>query len=175
MRKIIILTFSDIAIKKLIDAAETDEWTNTILILNYTGMRIAELLKLTKFDVDFNSGFTTGGIKTDAVKDRLIPIHPNINKYIEYWMDKDDDTEYLISRNGTRVLVNYYRKDLHYPALEKLKLRKLTPHSTRHTFGTLMSRAGADTIAIQKIIGHADYSTTANIYTHKNLEELKKP
>jgi len=37
-----------------------------------------------------------------------------------------------------------------------------------------MSNAGADTIALQKIIGHASYQTTANIYTHKDIEELKK-
>ena len=48
------------------------------------------------------------------------------------------------------------------------------PHDCRHTFATLMSNAGADKISLQKIIGHANYATTANIYTHKDVTELKK-
>jgi integrase len=49
----------------------------------------------------------------------------------------------------------------------------LTPHSTRHTFGSLSARAGMRPDALQKIIGHANYSVTADIYIHKDVEELK--
>ena len=38
----------------------------------------------------------------------------------------------------------------------------------------ISSSAKVDTKSIQEIIGHADYSTTANIYTHLDIEELKK-
>lgn len=37
-----------------------------------------------------------------------------------------------------------------------------------------MAKAGADTLAIQKIIGHSDYATTANIYTHTDVDDLRK-
>jgi site-specific recombinase XerD len=36
-----------------------------------------------------------------------------------------------------------------------------------------MNKGNVKTTSIQKIIGHADYSTTANIYTHTNIAELK--
>ena len=49
----------------------------------------------------------------------------------------------------------------------------LTPHSTRHTFASLSASAGMRPDNLQKIIGHADYSTTAEIYIHKNIAELK--
>lgn len=50
--------------------------------------------------------------------------------------------------------------------------KHLTPHSTRHTFASLSATAGMKPENLQKIIGHANYSTTADIYVHKNIEEL---
>ena len=48
----------------------------------------------------------------------------------------------------------------------------LTPHSCRHTFASLSATAGMKPENLQRIIGHANYSTTANIYIHKDIEEL---
>jgi len=164
--------FSDLEIKALEKLAPEDEWANTILILIYTGMRISELLGLTKFGVDLDKRVLTGGIKTDAGRDRVIPIHPKILPYIAQWSAKG--TDYLITRKGKKVLPNYYRTELYYPVLEKAGIRKLTPHACRHTFGTLIAKSGAKTKSIQEIIGHANYSTTADIYTHIDIEELRK-
>lgn len=164
--------FNDFEIKSIEELAPHNPWANTILILIYTGMRVGELLKLTKFNVDIKNMIITGGSKTSAGKDRVIPIHPKIQKYIEYWYNTNSD--YLINKDGEKMRVDYYRKYLYYPALKKARTRKLTPHSTRHTFASLLNKAGADKVYIQKLIGHADYSTTANIYTHPEIIELKK-
>lgn len=164
--------FSDMEIKKLHEIADFTPWVDTVLILIYTGMRISEMLELTKFNVDIDNMIITGGVKTDAGKNRIIPIHSKIQPYIKKWYDSNGPC--LIHREGSPILQNYYRKYLYYPTLEKANVRKLTIHSTRHTFASLMARAGADTISTQRIIGHADYSTTANIYTHIDVEELKK-
>lgn len=165
--------FNDLEIKKLESLADSVEWIDTILILIYTGMRLGELLTLTKFNIDLDNMIITGGIKTDAGKDRIIPIHPKIQKYIKKWYKSNGS--YLIHKeDGSKVLQNHYRTSLYYPALEKAEVRKLNPHCCRHTFASLLNKAGADTKSIQEIIGHADYSTTANIYTHVNIEELKK-
>jgi len=67
-----------------------------------------------------------------------------------------------------------YREDLYLAALKTLKVRPLNPHACRHTFASLLSKAGAETLAIQKLIGHAKYSTTADIYTHTDIELLRK-
>jgi len=37
-----------------------------------------------------------------------------------------------------------------------------------------MAEAGVEPINTQKLMGHADYSTTANTYTHLEIEALKK-
>ena len=94
-----------------------------------------------------------------------------IQKHIKYWYDNSKDI--LINNEGLKMTVDNYRRRYYYKILEQAGIRKLTPHSTRHTFASLMARAGVDTLSIQKIIGHSDYATTANIYTHININELK--
>ena len=166
-------TFSELEIIKIYIKAEEVEWADTILILIYTGMRISELIGLTRFNVDIEKKIITGGVKTEAGKNRQIPIHPIIYPFIEKWYNKNGN--YLIcNEKGNAIPVRKYREEYYYPTLEKLEVRKLNPHCCRHTFASLMHDAGAETFDIQKLIGHSDYSTTANIYTHTDIEKLRK-
>ena len=50
----------------------------------------------------------------------------------------------------------------------------LTPHYFRHNYVTMLYESGIDPLVAMKIVGHADYQTTANIYTHVRDEMLKK-
>ena len=165
--------FNDIEIKKITDAAGTTEWADTILILIYTGMRISELLELTIFNIDLEKQIITGGIKTDAGKNRTIPINPKIYSYIKKWYETGG-TRLICDTNKIGLSARKYREDYYRPALEKIGVRTLEPHSCRHTLASMLSKAGANTKSIQDIMGHSDYALTANIYTHKDLEELKK-
>lgn len=45
-------------------------------------------------------------------------------------------------------------------------LPKVTVHSLRHTYATLMIADGAPLVVVSKQLGHAQTSTTANIYAH---------
>lgn len=57
--------------------------------------------------------------------------------------------------------------------MDKIKMEH-TIHDCRHTFATLLSNADANRESIAKIIEHNSYITTEKIYTHKDIEELKK-
>ena len=57
--------------------------------------------------------------------------------------------------------------------LKQIKPR-LTPHYFRHNYVTLLYESGVDPLIAMKIVGHTDYQTTANIYTHVRDEMLKK-
>jgi len=163
--------FTDLEIQKL-EKAEKVEWVDTILILIYTGMRINEFLSLTKFSVDMDKQLITGGLKTEAGKNRVIPINPKILKHIQKWYNKNGD-RLICKEDGKEIKDKYYREELYYPALEALGIRKLTPHSCRHTCASLLDKGGADTLSIQKLMGHAKYATTADMYTHVDLEKLR--
>lgn len=119
-----------------------------------------------------------------AGTNRVIPIPPNIPEikdFFRQWI-AESDTQKIIPVSETE-----FRNEWFYPAVNELGLmeceiknsqwtfaekRHLTPHSTRHTFASLSASAGMRPENLQKIIGHADYSTTADIYIHKDISEL---
>jgi len=163
--------FTDLDIQ-ILEKNDKDEWVMTILILIYTGLRINEFLGLTPFNINLESQTITAGLKTDAGKNRVIPIHHKILKYIKYWLNKKG--EYLIcNEEGKRIRDKYYREELYYPTLTRLNIKPLNPHCCRHTFASILRKSGADTKTIQMLMGHTKYSFTADTYTHINLEELK--
>lgn len=51
---------------------------------------------------------------------------------------------------------------------------RISAYYLRHNYITMCWRAGMDPLVVQRIVGHKDYRTTANIYTHLNDEHLSK-
>ena len=49
----------------------------------------------------------------------------------------------------------------------------LTPHYFRHNYVTMLYRAGVDPLKATKIVGHNEYQTTADIYTHLDQEMMQ--
>ena len=143
-----------------------------ILILIYSGLRVNELLTLENTQINIESRYIRAGSKTVAGKNRLIPISykilPLITKYIKL------NNKYLFqSKTGNFLLYNNYRQNFK-KIIKKIGLQEHTIHDTRHTFATLLSNADANKTSIKNIIGHANYGITEKIYTHKDIEELKK-
>jgi integrase len=63
----------------------------------------------------------------------------------------------LDSRNVTRYLQGH---------LARLALPRQRFHDLRHAFATLMIESGEDLGVVSRILGHADFSTTADVYAH---------
>lgn len=61
----------------------------------------------------------------------------------------------------------------HRKLVARLGLPPIPLHGLRHTMATASLRHGGEMRALQSILGHASYSTTANIYTHPDLAMLK--
>ena len=176
--------FSDIEIAK-IDKDVDDPNVEMIVVMIYTGMRISEQTRLTKFDVNIKDMLITGGVKTDAGKDRIIPIHPRIQPIFTrlYASCEKYIFEELVSignkKTGTdRLIKKPYRYehfcDLYYAALEHIGIRRLTPHKARHTFFTRIDAKCDDKLAIALIGGHSDPDFTARTYVHPDIERLRK-
>ena len=141
------------------------EWAaDCALILLYTGFRIMELLTIPRENVNLENETITGGIKTKAGKNRIVPIHPRIKPIIERIMG-----DYMIGRTLTDSGFRIYWKRL----MNELDMRH-TPHECRHTFRSRMDSAGANKVCIDLIMGHKSRDVGERVYTHKTLEELKE-
>lgn len=161
--------FSDADIEKL--KTDGSEAAKIVLMLIYTGMRIGELFSLPL--ENYHGNYVIGGEKTEAGRNRVIPIRPEGRTYFEYFASRADGPLLLSGYSGQRVLANYRRRD-YYPLLESLGIERKTPHATRHTYASRARKDGMPPEILQKILGHADYSTTANIYLHTDIDELIK-
>lgn len=161
--------FSDADIKKLEENGS--ETAKIILMLIYTGMRIGELFSLPL--EDYHETYVVGGEKTEAGRNRVIPICPEGRRYFAYFATQADGPLLLSGYVGQRVPNNFRKRD-YYPLLDKLGIERRTPHATRHTYASRARKNGMPPEILQKILGHADYSTTANIYVHTDIEELVK-
>lgn len=159
--------FSDEDIKKLEN--DGSESARVALMLIYTGMRIGELFSLPL--KDYHGTYVIGGSKTEAGRNRVIPIRPEGRQHFEYFSQHADGDLLISGYTGQKVPSNYRNRDF-YPMLDRLGIERKTPHAARHTFTSWAVKNGIPPEILQKILGHADYSTTANVYTHVDIETL---
>lgn len=159
------------AIRNTADDARLGETARIALTLIYTGMRLNELLTARRENVHADEGYLIGGEKTEAGRDRAIPLHPDIMPYILQWLD-GNDTPYLIpSKYGLPRDHNNVRKSFN-SLMRKLGIEGATPHTCRHTAATKFAAAGLPPEVTKQILGHADITTTLNIYTHPDIQNL---
>ena len=145
----------------------TTKYTDTALIMIYSGLRPTELLELKIENIDIEKRTMVGGIKTKAGKDRIISIS---KKTLQFILKRyNANNTYLIEQNGKNMTYSQYRT--HWKALTKELHLDHLPHDCRHTFATLMDTAGANKLAIKKIMGHSSQDITDKIYTHKETNE----
>ena len=145
-------------------------WVDTVLILLYSGWRITELLTLKTENVDLKAGTMKGGIKTRNGKDRIVPIHPKIEQFIQEWANRGN--EYLITdEHGHRLSDGQYRP--HFKAIMEQLGFNHCPHECRHTLRSRLDSAGANKKCIDLILGHKSKDVGERVYTHKTIDELK--
>ena len=165
-----------------------NQWNTTaqiILTFIYTGTRLEELFSIESKNVHLQERYMIGGEKTEAGIDRIIPINEKIYPFVAKWYEESTQGEkqsiYLLpnSKGGKKNARNFREREF-YPLLEELGIldkndeqRRLTPHSTRHTFASLMVQAGAQPELLQKIIGHEKYETTIDTYTHFTCDDIE--
>lgn len=146
-------------------------WIDSVLFMIYTGIRIGEFLDLKNVDINFEEQYLRGGSKTEAGKNRIIPIHPRIMPFVKRWYDQKN--EYLITVDGKALSYYTYRDGQFRRIMEQLGMEH-KPHECRHTFATLMDNAGANKICIKRIMGHSSKDITDQVYTHKDILQLRE-
>ena len=148
-----------------------------IAIFLYTGFRLNELLAMPLTGVNIEEWFFRGGEKTEAGKNRLVPILPTIQPFVQYFVEKSKGDLFLSGYDGNLDARNFRRRD-YYPTLERLgirtKDRRMNPHSCRYTMATRGHSMGIDDDTLAKILGHADFDMTSGTYIQADLETLRR-
>lgn len=182
------------------EAIETEplKWKTLIHLLLITGARRGELLGLKWDKIDFENktlyicnnilyspdvGVYEDTPKTETSKRHIALPTETIALLKQY--KKEQYAEQL--RMGIKncrsgfVFCQYDGKPMHPDSvtdyLKKFSKRNnlphINPHAFRHTMASILYYNGVDSVSISKRLGHAQVSTTANIYAHV-MEEADK-
>ena len=176
------IIFTQNEIEKLWNNLWKVKFVDWVLIQCYMGWRPQELAILRLDEVNLDNWTITGGIKTDAGKQRTVPIHTKIKTLVQknYDFAVSIGSEYLLNDKGKThsgswkltydKYANRFKKVI--AALE-LNLDH-RPHDPRKTFVTMAKKVGINDNAIKAIVGHKSQDITESAYTERDIEWLRK-
>lgn len=143
------------------------------------GLRISELIGLRVRDLSLDEGLVSVEGKGD--KRRLVPLGGGAVRVLQRYLRERRPTLDR-GRSEGRVFLNQHGRPLSRMGAWKIVHKhvrnagidkKVSPHTFRHSFATHLLEGGADLVAVQEMLGHADISTT-QIYTHVDRRYLQE-
>jgi len=146
-----------------------------LLIFADCGIRLSELATIRISDIDLEHA----SIKVfgKGSKERIVPLSAHttaaVEKQLKALAETGYDGEWLFPGIATGSHYSIRGIDQYFDRLSHRLGVKVTPHQLRHYFATYALSKGASIKAISAILGHADTSTTADVYWHiLNEEEI---
>ena len=144
-------------------------------ILYATGVRISELIKIKKGDI--NEDFSSILIQGKGGQHRVVPLFGRAlrNYFLSNKKDQIDNPFLFPSRSKD----GHITRHRFFQLLKKLanecniSSKKVSPHVIRHSFASHLLDRGVDLRIIQESLGHKDISTT-QIYTHIQADKIRK-
>lgn len=144
-----------------------------------TGLRVSELTDLKIEDIHFDSTYLRCTGKGKKV--RIVPFGEGANKALHLYLHQVRPrlTEYsrhrgcvFLTRRGDPISRKNIWKMIRHYAQKAGIVKKVSPHTLRHSFASHLLANGAPLRLIQEMLGHADIATT-QIYTHVDQNRLK--
>jgi integrase/recombinase XerD len=151
-------------------------------LLYGTGIRVSELISLKlgnfSFDRSTNDILPFVSVCGKGGKERVIPLHETcilaLSEYLNirasFFEEGEMLSQWLFPSNRkhlTRQRVGQILKEV----AVNVGILHISPHALRHAFATHLLNNGANLMAIQKLLGHSDISTT-QVYTHIKSQHL---
>lgn len=148
------------------------------LLLN-TGLRVSEVCKLCRWDIDLKPRGGTVVVQGKGQKFRIIPLNAEARETLSRYFKanpRDSDERIFTSTRGvlkgSMTPVSVQKMFRKYRRLAGIDDSGITVHSLRHTFATRMLENGRNLVEVQALLGHENINTTA-IYTKPNHQSLK--
>lgn len=164
-----------------------------ILVCLSSGLRIGEVCALKWSDINMDTGLlhvnrtieriyivdsdkphTEIVINTPKTKNSLreIPLSKELVRIFKPLMKVVNKDYYILTNNTKptepRTYRNYFNK-----LLKQLDIPRLKFHGLRHSFATRCIESHCDYKTVSVLLGHADISTTLNLYVHPNEEQKR--
>ena len=143
-------------------------------LLFSSGLRVSELVSLDVARVNLKT--REFSVRGKGSKDRLVFVSERaseaIKNYLSLRQDDDPRAPLFVSDSGSRLTTRSIQRIVAGSALKAGIVKKVTPHTMRHSFATSMLREGADIRSVQSLLGHSNIATT-QIYTHVADVHLK--
>jgi integrase/recombinase XerD len=157
-----------------------------VYLLYVSGMRISELVSITKGAIQFDTGFLA--VNGKGGRARTVPLPTNMLEMLKDYIENVHPQ--LLMRDSNKLETDYL-----FPIFYGQKIKHITrqafwvilkkfadtiglrdyisPHKLRHSLATHLLRKGADLRSLQLLLGHEQLSTI-QIYTHLDTDHLRK-
>lgn len=137
------------------------------------GIRVSELTGMNVGDLDLDGGLAR--VLGKGGKERIVPVgafaREALAAYLEERACPAASAPLILNARGGRLTRRSVGRIVDAHMLLIATMRKVSPHTLRHTFATHLLEGGADLRAIQELLGHASLSTTQK-YTHVSIDRL---
>lgn len=165
-----------------------------VLICLHTGLRIGEICALRWEDIDSENGMlqvqrtleriyilsdgnkhTELQLSTPKTRNsqREIPLTKDLLRLLKPFRKVVNPQFYVLTNSPKptepRTYRNYYRH-----LLNSLNIPFIKFHGLRHSFATRCIESGCDSKTVSILLGHANISTTLNLYVHPNFDQKKR-
>ena len=176
-------TMSERQVSELLEAPDTHSAIGMrdramLETLYATGLRVTELVKLTRLEINLDVGVVR--IVGKGNKERLVPLGEQavdrVQRYLlaaraDLLKQRQSDALFVTARGAAMTRQAFWYLIKKYAKQASIE-QVLSPHTLRHAFATHLINHGADLRSVQMLLGHADLSTT-QIYTHIARERLQ--
>jgi len=137
------------------------------------GIRVSELTGMNVDDLDLDGA--TARVLGKGGKERIVPIGSYARSALAAYLQERGSPErsaaLILNARGGRLTRRSVGRIVDAHMLLIASMRKVSPHTLRHSFATHLLEGGADLRAIQELLGHASLSTTQK-YTHVSIDRL---
>jgi integrase len=158
-------------LKKIEQAVGKVPYADYVFFMCYTGFRPNEMLSLKKDAYDSAHKALIGGFKTEAGRNRIVPVHAKLQGVLQERMAFN--SEYIFPKaDGTLMDDEHFRKYCFVPLMKTLGITDRVPYSCRHTFANLLKNVKGSDTDKAALIGHSDASMT-KYYQSADYDSLR--
>lgn len=165
---------SDEELERMRDGCEKVRDLAIVDMLASTGMRVGELVKLNRSDVDFEARQCV--VKGKGNKERRVYFDARTKVHLLAYLETREDHEdaLFVSLNARRERLNISGVELRLRQLGKqLGLSRIHPHKFRRTMATRAIDKGMPIEQVQVLLGHSKIDTTL-CYAMVDQENVKQ-